>query len=91
MAHSLQKDQLTTPATTGSTRGRPGTIAAWIAEALERESSRVFMAEEVVVAVKNLGHDIGIVPIRTAINRLLSRGEIQRVGRGLYRANASAS
>jgi hypothetical protein len=71
-------------------RGRPNSTTAWVLQALEREAARVFMAEELVVAIKNMGHDVDLASLRSTLGRLVNKGEIQRTGRGLYRANAGS-
>ena len=71
-------------------RGRPNSMTAWVLQVLEREADRVFVAEELVIAIKDMGHDVDLASLRSTLTRLVNKGEIQRTGRGLYRANAGS-
>jgi hypothetical protein len=89
--NGCKNDRPTVASAATAPRGRPNSMTAWVLQALEREAARVFMAEELVVAMKNMGHDVDLASLRSTLTRLVNKGEIQRTGRGLYRALDGAS
>ena len=84
----IDRPMVAPPAT--ASRGRPNSMTAWVLQVLERETDRVFMAEELVIAIKNMGHNVDLASLRSTLGRLVNKNEIQRTGRGLYRAKEEA-